>query len=106
MGFFAFVINIVMLVSCKKKETLLTNEGIITSINPCEYTCVLDCPCACGNYMFHFTDIGDTTNILIYNKTIFKFPANIQFPVRVTVDWQNTTRCGVKAIKILNYELF
>ncbi len=89
----------------QKKETLLTNEGIITGFDPCEYASIIECPCACGNYVFHFTGTGDSTNIVIDNKEILKFAANTQFPVRLTVDWQNTTRCGQKAIKILGYKL-
>ena len=105
MRFFAFVGFMMILFSCKKKEVLLTNEGIITGFVPCDYACIAECPCACDNYIFHFTDAGDTTNIVIDNKTILKLPANTQFPVRLTVDWQNTTRCGQKAIKILGYKL-
>jgi hypothetical protein len=105
MCFLGTVIFIVVLISCKKKEVLLTNEGVITGINPCEYACVIECPCACGNYLFHFTDMNDTSNIIIDNHAIFKLPSNTEFPVRVTVDWQSTTRCGVKAIKILKYKL-
>ena len=106
MRFFGFFTLMMLLVSCKKKEVLLTNEGIITGFVPCDYACIVQCPCACDNYIFHFTDTGDTANTVIDNKEILEIPANTQFPVRLTVDWQNTTRCGQKAINILRYKLF
>jgi hypothetical protein len=104
MRYLAFLLLSISLVSCKKKEVLLTNQGIITGINPCQYACLIDCPCACGNYLFHFTNSVDTSNIVIDNREIFQFPTNTQFPVRITLDWQNTTRCGIQSIKVLNYK--
>jgi len=101
----AFIFIFSMIVACKKKEVLLTNEGVITGVNPCEYACVIECPCACGNYLFHFTDTGDSSNVIIDNRDTINLPLNTQFPVHITLDWQNTTRCGVKAIKILKYKL-
>ena len=100
-----FVVVFAMFVSCKKKEILLTNKGEITGYSFCDYACTETCPCACGGYIFHFTDTGDTTNVVIDNRGIFNLPSNVRFPILITVDWQNTTRCGVKAIKILNYKL-
>ena len=92
--------------SCNKENVqVFQNEGVITGINPCEYTCLVGCPCSCGNLIFHFIDTVYTTNIPVDNPLIFKFPSNTQFPVYVKVDWQNTTRCGLTAIKIINYKI-
>jgi hypothetical protein len=101
----AFIFIFSMIVACKKKEVLLTNEGVITGVNPCEYACVIECPCACGNFLFHFTDTGDTSNVIIDDHDAINLPSNTQFPVHITLDWQNTTRCNVKGIKILKYKL-
>jgi hypothetical protein len=106
MRYLAFILIFSVIVSCKKKEIQLTNGGEITGISICDYACIAACPCNCGSYIFHFTDTGDSTNVVIDNRGIFNLPSNTQFPAHVTVDWQNTTRCGVKAIKILNYKLF
>jgi len=105
MRYFVLFFALLILLSCKKKEPLLTNEGVITGINPCAYACVINCPCACGNFLFHFTDTGDTSNIIIDNQSIIQLPTNGKYPVRLTLDWQSTTRCGIKAIKVLNYKL-
>jgi len=94
-----------ILFSCKKNEPQLSSEGVITGINPCQYACVINCPCACGNFLFHFTGAGDTSNVIIDNRSIINLPNNVQYPVRITLDWQSTTRCGIKAINILNYKL-
>ncbi len=98
------LVILMLMSSCKKRETLLMNEGVITGLDLRECPCIVTCPCSCGGYIFHFTDTGDTSRIVIDNGTIFNLSSNVQFPVKVTVDWQSTTRCGTKAIKILKYK--
>jgi hypothetical protein len=96
----------VLYFSCQKDNgKSFQNFAVITGINPCEYACILECPCSCGNLLFHFTDTVYTANIPVDNPSIFKLPSNIQYPVYVEVDWQNTSRCGVTAIKITNYRI-
>lgn len=96
---------LIILSSCKKKDILLTNEGEITGFSVCDYACIAGCPCACIGYIFHFTDTGDSSRVIIDNSPIISLPSNVQYPVHITVNWQNTTRCGEKAIKIINYKL-
>jgi len=90
---------------CKKHEILLRNEGVITGIDVRECPCVVQCPCACGGLIFHFTDMSDTTRSVIDNGSFIQLPSASTFPIYITLDWQSTTRCGVKAIKIINYRL-
>src|SRR5450432_3960073 len=104
LSLFCFVIY-----SCKKSGAQTAapyqNLAVINGSNPCQSPCIIDCPCSCGNLYFHFTDTAFTDNIPIDNKEIFKFPANITYPVHVKVNWINTTRCGGFAIKITSYEI-
>ena len=90
---------------CKKHEILLRNEGVITGIDVRGCPCVVQCPCACRGLIFHFTDMGDTTRSVIDNGSFIQLPSSSTFPVYLTLDWQSTTRCGVKAIKIISYKL-
>jgi hypothetical protein len=81
------------------------NIAVIDGRDPCEYACIINCPCACGDLYFHFTDTSFTDNIPIDNQEIFKFPPNTTYPVKVKVNWINTTRCGVFAIRITGYQI-
>src|SRR5450631_3982273 len=99
------ILLLCMTFSCKKSETHLTNMGVITTIDARGCPCVLPCPCACGGYVFHFTDMKDTSRTIIDNNSIIQLPSGTKFPVYITLDWQNTTRCGVNSIKILSYKL-
>jgi hypothetical protein len=94
-----------LVVSCKKHEPVLTNEGVITGVDYRACLCTLDCPCECGGFLFHFTDMSDTSRTIIDNNSIFQFQSNDIYPIRVTVEWQNTSRCGTKAMKVLSYKL-
>jgi hypothetical protein len=105
LGLFCFA-----MFSCKKGTTQTAvpyqNLALINGRNPCEYDCLVNCPCACGNLFFHFIDTTFTDNIPVDNSDIFKFPANTSFPVTVKVNWVNTTRCsGTFAIKITSYQI-
>jgi hypothetical protein len=91
-------------VSCKK-ETAYSNEGVITGIDLRLCPCVVDCPCACGSLIFHFTDTGDTTRTILDNPTIFQLPDNVQYPVHVKINWQSTSRCNISSIKITGYKI-
>src|ERR1700682_159254 len=91
--------------SCKKHETLLMNEGVITGVDVRECLCTLTCPCSCSSLIFHFTNTGDSSRVIIDNGTIFNLTSNTQFPLNITLDWQSTTRCGIKAIKVLKYKM-
>jgi hypothetical protein len=105
-GFLIFLFLILIIESsCKKNETLLQNEGEITGVDARLCPCVVACPCSCGGLIFHFTDTGDNTRIVIDNPSIFNLPYDVRFPVHITLDWQSTTRCGTKAIKIIKYTL-
>jgi ubiquitin C-terminal hydrolase len=90
--------------SCKKQNSGTAspyqNIGVINGIDPCEYPCIINCPCACGDLFFHFTDSSYTANIPIDNPGIFNLPLNTKYPVYVKVNWQNTSRCSTTAIKI------
>jgi hypothetical protein len=95
--------------SCKKSGTQIAspyqNLALVNGRNPCEYACLVNCPCACGDLYFHFIDTSFTDNIPIDNPDIFKFPTNTIYPVMVKVDWINTTRCQTFAIKITSYQI-
>lgn len=93
--------------SCKKdKAKLFQNEGVITGVNASQCPCLAACPCGCGGLFFHFIDTSYTANIPLDNPQIFKFPSNVQFPVYVKINWENTTRCSTTAIKIIDYKIF
>ena len=95
--------------SCKKsvqKATPFQNLGVITGIDTRLCPCAVACPCVCGTLIFHFTDTVYTANIPIDNPGIFNLSSNTQFPVYVKVNWQNTTRCGVTAIKITGFQTY
>ncbi len=92
--------------SCQKdKGKSFQNDGVITCIDARQCPCLVGCPCVCGGLLFHFIDTVYTTDIPLDNPGIFKLASNTQFPVYVKIDWQNTTRCGVTAIKITNYKI-
>jgi hypothetical protein len=95
--------------SCKKSvqdANPFQNNGVITGMDARLCPCAVACPCACGTLIFHFTDTVYTANIPIDNPGIFNLSSNTQYPVYVRVNWQNTTRCGVTAIKITNFEKY
>ena len=92
--------------SCKKdKVKSFQNEGVVTGINASQCPCIAVCPCGCGGLYFHFIDTAYTANIPLDNPLIFNFPSNIKFPVYVKINWENTTRCGTTAIRIINYKI-
>ena len=93
-----------MLFSCKKEKAFL-NVGEILGFDLRQCPCIRSCPCTCGGLIFHFTDEADTTNIVIDNAAIFQLPANTHYPIQVKVNWQNTSRCGMRSIKITDYNL-
>lgn len=98
---------ICLLYSCKKEKAVVyANDGVITGIDMRQCPCLLECPCACGGLIFHFTNTSDTSRIIIDNARIFKLTNNPQFPVRIKINWQNTTRCNARAIKVTSYALF
>ena len=93
--------------SCQKeKEKPFQNNGIITGVDLSGCVSVVTCPQVCGGLFFHFTDTSYTANIPLDNPGIFKLAPNTHFPVYVKIDWQNTTRCGIVAIKITSYKIF
>jgi len=95
--------------SCKKnvqEVKAFQNNGVITGIDARLCPCAVSCPCVCGTIIFHFTDTVYTSNIPVDNPGIFNLPPNTHYPVNVKVNWQNTTRCGVTAIKISSFQVF
>ncbi|HUX84352.1 MAG TPA: hypothetical protein VMV20_03910 [Chitinophagaceae bacterium] len=93
-----------LLFSCTKETPRrFQNEGVITGINAEEFPCKASCPCGAGGVFFHFTDTSYTADIIVDNPQIFNLAAGSHFPVRVMVDWQNTSRCGITAIKITQF---
>jgi hypothetical protein len=98
-----------MVFSCKKNNTQTAipyqNLAVVDGRDPCQYACLVNCPCACGDLYFHFIDTTFTDNIPIDNPGIFKFTTNTIYPVTVKVDWINTTRCQTPAIKITSYQI-
>jgi hypothetical protein len=95
--------------SCKKsvQETKpFQNNGVIAGMDARLCPCVVSCPCVCGTLIFHFTDTVYAANIPIDNPGIFNLTSSTHFPVYVRVNWVNTTRCGVTAIKITSFELY
>jgi hypothetical protein len=96
----------VAIFSCKKEEERsFQNNGVITGTDMRGCISVDTCPRVCGGFLFHFTDTIYSDNIPIDNPQIFNFSSNTKFPVYLRIDWQNTTRCGVFAIKIINYKI-
>jgi hypothetical protein len=95
--------------SCKKSSQdagSFQNNAVITGLDVRLCPCVVDCPCVCGGILFHFTDTTYTANIPVDNAAIFNLNADTKYPVYVKVNWQNTTRCGVTAIKIINFQFY
>lgn len=101
---FVLLFFCLMQFSCKK-EKAFSNEGVISGVDLRQCPCVLECPCACGSLIFHFTDKGNTDRIIVDNPAIFQLPANVNYPVYVKVNWQNTTRCSISSIKITDYKI-
>jgi hypothetical protein len=99
----ALVFFAAILLCCNKHQTFSTDEGVITGTDLRGCPCVVSCPCACGGFIFHFTDMNDTSRTIIDNMSIILLPPGPTFPIKITVDWQNTSRCGLKAIKVLSY---
>ncbi|HUX84351.1 MAG TPA: hypothetical protein VMV20_03905 [Chitinophagaceae bacterium] len=99
-------LSLTLLISCVKAPfpQFFQNAGVITGLDFSELPCIAACPCSSdGGIYFHFTDTSYTANIVVDNSQIFNLPAGTQFPVHVMVDWQNTTRCGIPAIKVTRF---
>ncbi len=103
--YFTVLFFLASIFSCRKNETYLQNEGVITGIDLSGCPCSVQCPCVCGGYFFHFTDMDDTSRVIIDNRLLIQLPSDVKFPVRLILDWQNTNRCGIKAIRVANYKL-
>jgi hypothetical protein len=108
---FAILMSFLAICACKKNSQTVhaapyQNLAVITGINPCAYACVDTCPCACGNFLFHFTDSSFAGNIVVDNPTIINLPLNTKFPVYIKVNWVNTTRCDIAAIRITAYLMY
>jgi hypothetical protein len=98
-----------LLFSCKKSvqgANPYQNNGVITGVDARLCPCAISCPCVCGTLIFHFTDTVYTANIPLDNPGIFNLSSGSHFPVFVKVNWQNTSRCGVTAIKITSFETY
>jgi hypothetical protein len=70
--------------------------------------CLLFCTClidACGGFIFHFTEMNDTSWVIINNAEKFKFPSNTQYPTHLTVDWESSTQGNVNAYQKIDYNL-
>ena len=92
--------------SCKKDEPILfKNEGVITNVDVRECPCTVACPCVCGGLLFHFTDTTYTANIPLDNPSMLNLPSNVKFPVYIKLNWENTSRCGITAIKITGFKI-
>ena len=97
---------VVVFFSCKKNTKYLENKGVITGINVKACASVAACPNVCGGALyFHFTDVGDTSQVAIDNPEIFTLPQTVKFYIPVLVDYQITTRCGISAIKVINFRM-
>lgn len=96
----------ILQIDCKKEIKSFSNEGVITGRSVSDCVSPISCPNICdGSLYFHFTDIPDTTQVYIDNPNIFNLPQNGTFPFRVLVDYQITTRCGISAIRVVDYKL-
>ncbi len=96
--------SLTLLFSCvKENPRLFQNEGVITGIDVSLIPCVFGCPCSSGGVYFHFTDSSYTGNIVVDNSEIFHLSPGSHFPVRVMVDWQNTSRCKIPAIIVTRF---
>ena len=84
---------------------LYQNEGVITGVDLRECPIIAGCPGVCGGLFFHFIDTTYNTDIPLDNPEIFNLPSNTKFPVYVKINWENTTRCGTTAIKIIGYKI-
>jgi hypothetical protein len=86
---------------CFKSNADQVNTAVITGVNLRACPCNVACPCACGGIYFHFTDTGDTSNIIVDNPGIFQLSTQIRsFPVNLKVHWKSSSRCGMKAIVV------
>jgi hypothetical protein len=102
----SLLITSFVLLSCKKeKRTLFKSEGVITGVDVRQCPCVVTCPCICGGLLFHFTDTTYTANVPLDNPGILNLPSEIKFPVYLQLNWENTSRCGITAIKITSYKI-
>ena len=91
--------------SCRKSDMNgFKNRAVITGFDHRQCPCTDICPCVCGTILFHFADTTYTANIPVDNQEIFKLDANTKFPVYLRVNWLNTTRCGITAIKITDFK--
>ncbi len=99
------ILILCMIISCKKQVNTFENEGVITNLDFRACPCDVSCPCGCGGFVFHFTDMNDSTRVVIDNNSIIQLTPGTTYPVYLTVDWENTTRCEVKAMNILRYKI-
>ncbi len=90
--------------SCKK-ETIFSNEGVITGVDVRLCTCVVTCPCTCSSLIFHFTNRGDTTRVILENLGTIQLPTGVHYPVYIKLNWINSTRCNIQAVKITDYKI-
>ena len=90
--------------SCKK-EKIFSNEGVITGVAVRLCPCVVTCPCACSSLIFHFTSRGDTTRVILDNPGTIQLSADVHYPVYIKLNWINTTRCNIQAVKITDYKI-
>lgn len=90
--------------SCKK-QTIFLNEGVITGVDARLCPCVVTCPWACSSLIFHFTNRGDTTRVISENPGTIQLSADVRYPVYIKLNWVNTTRCNIQAVKITDYKI-
>ena len=90
--------------SCKK-EIVFSNEGVITGVDVRLSPCVVTCPCACSSLIFHFTNRGDTTRVILENPGTIQLSADVRYPVYIKLNWVNITRCNIQAVKITDYKI-
>jgi hypothetical protein len=106
-GIILLFIGATCIFSCKKDTAVAyKNEAVIAGINLTECPCVISCPCTCGGLLFHFTDSAYTENIALDNPAIFNITSGTKFPVRVKINWENTSRCSTSSIKITSYATY
>ena len=86
---------------CAKSSRAPEQLGLVLGVDMRSCPCAIGCPCACGGTMFQFTENPlDSSIYYVDNPEIFHLPANAKYPVKVSVAWENTTRCGVHAIRV------
>lgn len=94
-----------LLFSCKKSQPAFMSNGVITGVDVSQCPCRIDCPCACGGLIFHFTDTTNTSRVLLDNASDLRLSPDVKFPVQLKLNWVSTNRCGMNAIKITGYKI-